>query len=143
MPTLVPSEYSFNITDMSSHDGRENYLRYYEIYDMFQNEKYTSDNEDIDEYKNICKSGIHIVTTHPYIFPYNEVARWCFTHLQKEIAVIVNALGVPIVSLKIEDIMILYKTPKPTFSLDESFLEKFRVDHKEFEALMVDWFIDK
>jgi hypothetical protein len=109
VPTLVPGQDSFNISDMSSHDGREHYPRYYDIYDMFQNEKYLPDDEDIDEYKNIYKSGIHIVVTHPKLFPYNDVAKWCFTHLQKETGMIVNASGVPIASLKEEDIRICTK----------------------------------
>jgi hypothetical protein len=50
-PSPVPGSYSFNITDTNNHDGRENYARYCDIYDMFQNEKYSSDDEDIDEYK--------------------------------------------------------------------------------------------
>jgi hypothetical protein len=39
-------------------EGRH-YAKYHEIYNMFQNEEYPSDDEDIDEYKNIGKSGIH------------------------------------------------------------------------------------
>jgi hypothetical protein len=67
-PSPVPGSYSFNITDTNSHDGRE-IMQYTDIYDMFQNEKYSSDDEDIDKYKNIRKSGIHIVAAHPTFFP--------------------------------------------------------------------------
>jgi hypothetical protein len=28
-------------------------------------------------------------------------------------------------------------------SLDESFLDKFRINHKDFETLMEDWFVDE
>jgi hypothetical protein len=56
---------------------------------------------------------------------------------------IVNASSILIASLKSEDIRIQYKTPEPTVSLDESFLDKFRIDHKDFETLMEDWFVDE
>jgi hypothetical protein len=48
-----------------------------------------------------------------------------------------------IASLKEEDIKVWYKTPESTIALDESFLDKFRVDHNDFETLMEDWFIDE
>jgi hypothetical protein len=37
----------------------------------------------------------------------------------------------------------LIQNPEPTVSLDESFLDKFRVDHKDFESLMENWFVDE
>jgi hypothetical protein len=56
---------------------------------------------------------------------------------------IVNTSSVLIASMKEEDIRSRYKTPEPTISLDESFLDKFRVEHKDFETLMEDWFVDE
>jgi len=34
-PTSVPGTYSFKITNTNNHDGRENYAKYHDIYDMF------------------------------------------------------------------------------------------------------------
>jgi len=48
---------------------RENYKGYHDIYHLFQNKEYPSNDEDIDEYKNIRRSGIHIVASHPVLFP--------------------------------------------------------------------------
>jgi hypothetical protein len=56
---------------------------------------------------------------------------------------ITNASGVPISSLKEDDIMIQYKTLESTISLDKSFLDKFEVDHTNFESLIEDWFVDE
>jgi hypothetical protein len=67
-PTPVLGTNSFNITDMNNHDGREHYEKYHDIYDMFQNDKYSFDDEDIDEYRNIKQSGIHIITISPNYF---------------------------------------------------------------------------
>jgi hypothetical protein len=64
-PILVSGLDSFNITDTSSWEIREHYKRYHEIYHMFQNEEYPSDDEDIDEYKNIGRSNIHTVDCSP------------------------------------------------------------------------------
>jgi hypothetical protein len=43
---------------------------------MFQNKRFIYDDPDIEEYKNILKSGIHTVVVHPELFPYNDAARW-------------------------------------------------------------------
>jgi hypothetical protein len=67
---------------------------------MFQNETFPPYDPNIDEYRNILKRDIHIVASHPKIFPYNEATRWCFAHLQKDTILIVNASGLPIASLK-------------------------------------------
>jgi hypothetical protein len=142
-PVNVPGTKSFNIIDTNNHDGREHYVTYQEIYEMFCDDKYLTEDEDIEEYKNIKLSRIHIVVAHPSLFPYNDVVRWCFMHIQKETRMIVNVVGAPIVSLREEDLRIRYKTPEPIISLDESFLEKFRIDHKDFETLMEDWFVDE
>jgi hypothetical protein len=56
---------------------------------------------------------------------------------------IVNASGLPIASLKVEDVQARYKTLEPMVSLNESFLDKFGVEHKDFKTLMEDWFFDE
>jgi hypothetical protein len=91
VPTSIPD--SYNISDTNNHDGMEHYLSYVEILDMFENERFPSDDPDIDTYRNIQKSGIHTVVTHPELFPYNDAARWCFMYLQKDTGLIVNASG--------------------------------------------------
>jgi len=87
--------------------------------------------------------NIHTVFARPDLFPYNDVVKWCFIHLQKDIGLIVNASGVPIASLKMEDIKFQYKILEPIVAIVEMFLDKFRVDHNDFETLMEDWFIDE
>jgi hypothetical protein len=64
-PTPVPKHASLNITDTNSHDRREHYPNYYDIYDLFQNESFPPEDEDIDEYINIHKSVIHTVASRP------------------------------------------------------------------------------
>ena len=54
-PATVPK--SFNVYNTNSHDGMEHYLNYYEIIDMFQNERFLSDDPYIEEYKNILNQG--------------------------------------------------------------------------------------
>jgi hypothetical protein len=110
---------------------------------MFHDDKCLTEDEDIEEYMNIKLRGVHIVVAHSSIFPYNDIARWCFTNIQKKTEIIVNDVGAPIASLREEDLSIRYKTPKPIVSLDESFLDKFNIYHKEFETLMEDWVVDK
>jgi hypothetical protein len=45
--------------------------------------------------------------------------------------------------LKPEDIRIRYQTPEPTISLNESFLEKFRVENEDFKELMENWYVGR
>jgi len=97
----------------------------------------------MDEYQNIHESGNHIGVAHPQLFPCNDATKWCFSHLEKDTRLIVNASGVLISSLKTKYIKIHHKTPEPTMALDESFLDKFGVYHDEFETLMEDWFVDE
>jgi hypothetical protein len=133
VPTLILEQTSLNISNMNIHDGREHYLNYDEIYGLFQNERFPPQDKDINEYKNIHKSEIDIVTSHPNFFPYNDGTLWCFTHVKKYIRMITNASGVPIASLNKQDIRIHYKTLEPTIALDESFLDKFWVDHMDLD----------
>jgi hypothetical protein len=49
--------------------------------DMFQNERFPPDDPDIDEYRNILKSDIHMIVSHPELFPYNDASIWCFSYL--------------------------------------------------------------
>jgi hypothetical protein len=72
-PIPIPGPESLTIIDMSSCNGRKNHARYHEIYNLFQNEEYPTEDEDINEYMNIRKIGIHIVVARPMIFPYNDV----------------------------------------------------------------------
>jgi hypothetical protein len=69
------------MTDTNFFDEREHFLRYHEIYHIFQNEEYPSDNEDIDEYQIIGRSGIHTLASRRCSSLYNDIAQWCFTHL--------------------------------------------------------------
>jgi hypothetical protein len=50
VPAPVHGLDSLNISDMNRNDGREYHPNYYEIHDMFQNEDFPSNDEDIDEY---------------------------------------------------------------------------------------------
>jgi hypothetical protein len=79
VPASVPE--SFNVSDTNNHDGMEHYLSYAEILDMFQNERFPPDDPDINKYRNILKSDIHMIVSHPKLFPYNDTARWCFSYL--------------------------------------------------------------
>jgi hypothetical protein len=42
-----------------------NITSYYDIFDMFQNEIFSPNDPNSDEYRNILKSGIHMVASHP------------------------------------------------------------------------------
>jgi hypothetical protein len=83
----------------------EHYLCYTEILDMFENERFSYDDPDIDAYRKIRKRGIHTIVAHPKLFPYNDDAtKWCFAYLHKCTQSILNTIGLPIASLKVEDI---------------------------------------
>jgi len=43
-PTHVRGTNYFNIIDMRIHEGREHYEKYHDIYNMFQNNKYSFEN---------------------------------------------------------------------------------------------------
>jgi hypothetical protein len=81
VPATVPN--SFNISDTKKHDGLEHYLIYHDIFYMFHNEVFPPDDTKSDEYINILKNDIHMIVSHPKLFPYNDVARWFFSYLQK------------------------------------------------------------
>jgi hypothetical protein len=71
--TIVPSPINnpdpILITDTSFFNGREHCPRYDEIYHIFHTEDFPFDDEEIDAYHNIRKSGIHTIATHPYVVP--------------------------------------------------------------------------
>ena len=77
----VPVMECFNIIDTNNHDGREHYVTYQEIYEIFCGDKYPTEDEDIKEYNNIKLSEIHRVAALLSLFPYNDVVRWCFMHI--------------------------------------------------------------
>jgi hypothetical protein len=62
---------------------------------------------------------------------------------KRDMGLIVNYLGLLITSLKPDDIVACYRTPKPTVAMNDSFLEHFRVKHEYFESLVEDWFYDE
>jgi hypothetical protein len=121
----------------------EHYLNYYEIFDMFQNERFLSDDPDIEEYRNILKRGIHTVVACPELFPYNDTCKVVLFTFAEGYRIDSQCFGLPIASLKVEDIQTRYKTHEPIVSLNESFLDKFGVEHKDFETLMEDWFFNE
>jgi hypothetical protein len=82
IPVSVPKY--FNVVDINNHDGMEHYLSYSKILDMFQNEKFPPDDPDIDEYRNILKSDIHMIVARPEFFPYNDISIWFISYLQKD-----------------------------------------------------------
>jgi len=110
---------------------------------MFKNEIFPSDDLNIKAYRNIKKSGIHTVVARPERFPYNDVAKWCFSYLQKDTGLILNASGLTITSLKEDGIRARYQPPESIVAMNDSFLKQFRVNHGKFETLMEDWFYDK
>jgi hypothetical protein len=95
---------SYNISDINIHEIMEHYRCYTKILDMFENERFSSDDLDIDAYRNIRKRGIHTVVARPKLFPYNDATKWCFVYLHKYARLILNTTGLPIASLKVEDI---------------------------------------
>jgi len=114
----------------------EHYLSYVEILDMFENERFSSDDPNIDAYRNIQKIRIHIVVSFWELFPDNDTTNWCFSYLQKDTGLIVNYLALSIASLKENDIRARYQTQESTVSLNVSFLKQFGVEHQDFETLM-------
>jgi len=89
IPTSVPE--SFNVSETNNHYGVEHYLSYTNILDMFWNERFPPDDPNIDKYKNILKSDIHMIAACPELFPYKETYKWCFSYLQKDTILIINA----------------------------------------------------
>jgi hypothetical protein len=73
---------------------------YDEIYKIFNNEEFTLEDEYLDAYYNIKRSGIHAIAARPIIFPYNYTSRWCFTHIDEDTTTIMNESRIMIASLK-------------------------------------------
>jgi hypothetical protein len=63
--------------------------------------------------------------------------------MQKKTTMKVNTYGILIASLKNKYIIIPYKTPESTKSLDEPFLDQFRIEHRDFKTLMDEWFMEE
>jgi hypothetical protein len=85
-------------------------------------------------YHNIKKSGIYAIVAHPILFPYNDGARWIFTHLDTEKTIIVNEFKVPMDSLSSGDINTRYHLLEYELSLNKTFLHKSKEDE-----LVEDW----
>jgi len=134
---------SIIVADTNLFYERKQCPRCHIIYRIFKNQYYPPEDEKIDSYQNIGRSNIHTLAAHPMLFSYNNVARWSFTHLQKETTTIFNESKVLIASTKLKDIRIRYQTHEPTISLNKSFLEKFKVENEDFEELIENWYIDE
>jgi hypothetical protein len=109
IPVSIPESYT--ISNTNKHEGREHYRNYVEILAMFENKIFISDDLYIEAYKNIRKRGIHTIATLPKLFPYNDASKWCFAYLQKDSELLLNASGLPIASLKADDIGTRYQPP--------------------------------
>jgi len=68
--TLIPIFIlqSYTISHTKSHDGRDHYLNYDNILDMFKRERFPFDDPDIEAYKNIKKREIHTILARPKTF---------------------------------------------------------------------------
>jgi hypothetical protein len=124
VPVSIPESYIIshnNILDRTKH-----YLNYVEIMDMFKNEILLFNDPYIKAYINIRKIGIHTIVACPEHFPYNDVAKWCFSYLQKDIGLILNVSGLPITSLKADDIRARYQPLESTVTLNDSFSQTIR-----------------
>jgi hypothetical protein len=66
---------------------------YEEIYKIFNLGDFPAEDENMEIYQNIQKSGIHLVSSRPTLFPYNEVAQWCFKKFDANTATIMRKRG--------------------------------------------------
>jgi hypothetical protein len=71
-----------------------------EIYKIFNTREFPHKYEDVEAYHNIKKSSIYVIAARPMLFLYNDVARWCFTHIENDIYTIMNKSRIQIESLK-------------------------------------------
>jgi hypothetical protein len=77
------------------------------------------------------------------LFPYNEVAQWCFKKFDPSTATIINKSGRKITSLRPEDVSARYHLPGPACSLNELFLKGFSQSNKGPTKLMKNWWVDE
>jgi len=96
VPSLINNPDLIQFTKTNFFDGREHCPRYDEIYRVFHNEYLPFYDKEIDA---ISKSGIHTLATCPMLFPYNDIAWWCFKQLEKGTTTIINESKVIIASL--------------------------------------------
>jgi len=66
------------VTDTTHHIREDNFPSYDDMYKIFNTYYFPLDDEYLQVYHNIKKSGIHIVVSLPTLFPYDDVAQWCF-----------------------------------------------------------------
>jgi hypothetical protein len=52
------------VTDTNHHTGEDHFPGYEEIYRIFNSVYFPMDDEDLEVYQNILKSGIHLVVSH-------------------------------------------------------------------------------
>jgi len=64
------------VTDTNHHTGKDHCPDYEEICKIFNSSYFPMNDEDLEVYQNILKSGIHLVVSRPQIFPYNEATQW-------------------------------------------------------------------
>jgi hypothetical protein len=78
-PTKSPDD--LLLSDTTYFNGMEECPTWSDIYKIFNNEDFPMEDEDLAVYQNIKKSGIYAFVAWPMLFPYNDVVRWVFSHL--------------------------------------------------------------
>jgi hypothetical protein len=96
-------------------------LKWGEVYHMFKKSKFFIEAEELDElkvFKNIRKSGIFRVASHPVMFPCTDSITWILKNIDVNGRYICNARKDPIASFKPEYLEKCYHIEKGSKKLD-------------------------
>jgi hypothetical protein len=98
------------------------------------------DQDELQIFKNIQRSGLHRVASHVAVFPCVDAIVWILKHVDLENRYILNARGDPIASFQVVDLEKYYHLEKGTQKLDEELLSGFK--HKEKDLFKI-WYKPK
>jgi hypothetical protein len=109
-------------------------LKWGEVYHMFKKSNFSAEAEDPDElqaFKNIRKSGIFRVATHPTVFPCTDAISWILKNTDISSRYICNTRKEPIASFRPEFLAKCYHIEEGSKRLDGKLLSEFEYTPKD------------
>jgi len=130
------------VTDTDFHTGASQALTFREIYEFYKSDQEPAKEEDAQTWKNVKRSGIHLVAARPAILPWHEMTRWILNQARAK-GVIEKADGTSLVAFAPANVTSIYFLPKPEIIADLSFVNAFNAEHSDENDWLQEWWHDE
>ena len=64
------------VTDTDFHTGTSQALTFQEIHEFYKSDQEPANEEDAEMWRNVKRSGMHLVAARPAILPWHDMTRW-------------------------------------------------------------------